>query len=94
MFYISHSFASPTFKKLFAEFKAKYPTAELVTYDAIPYAASLDAAQEVFGQRALPVYDLKGSELVVAFQADFLGEYNAASLETSYAAARKPEQAC
>lgn len=87
---LSHSFASPTFKKLFAEFKAKYPTAELVTYDAIPYAASLDAAQEVFGQRALPVYDLKGSELVVAFQADFLGEYNAASLETSYAAARKP----
>jgi len=87
---LSHSFASPTFKKLFAEFKAKYPTAELVTYDAIPYAASLDAAQEVFVQRALPVYDLKGSELVVAFQADFLGEYNAASLETSYAAARKP----
>lgn len=87
---LSHSFASPTFKKLFAEFKGKYPTAELVTYDAIPYAASLDAAQEVFGQRALPVYDLVGSELVVSFQADFLGDYNAASLETSYAAARKP----
>ncbi|QIY91573.1 TAT-variant-translocated molybdopterin oxidoreductase [Chryseobacterium gallinarum] len=87
---LSHSFASPTFKKLFAEFKAKYPTAELVTYDAFPYSAQLDAAQEVFGQRALPVYDLKGSELVVSFQADFLGDYNASSLETSYAAARKP----
>ncbi len=87
---LSHSFASPTFKKLFAEFKAKYPTAELVTYDAFPYAAALDAAQEVFGTRALPVYDLKGTELVVGFQADFLGDYNAGSLETSYAAARKP----
>lgn len=87
---LSHSFPSPTFKKLFAEFKAKYPTAELVTYDAYPHSAALDAAQEVFGQRALPVYDLKGSELVVSFQADFLGDYNAASLETSYAAARKP----
>jgi len=87
---LSHSLPSPTFKKLFAEFKAKYPTAELVTYDAYPHAASLDAAQEVFGQRALPVYDLKGSELVVSFQADFLGDYNASSLETSYAAARKP----
>ncbi|KMQ69884.1 quinol:cytochrome C oxidoreductase [Chryseobacterium sp. FH2] len=87
---LSHSFASPTFKKLFADFKAKYPTAELVTYDAFPYTASLDAAQEVFGQRALPVYDLNGTELVVSFQADFLGEYNAASLETSYASARKP----
>ncbi|PJJ64410.1 TAT-variant-translocated molybdopterin oxidoreductase [Chryseobacterium geocarposphaerae] len=87
---LSHSFASPTFKKLFAEFKAKYPTAELVTYDAFPYAAALDAAQEVFGTRALPVYDLKGTELVVGFHADFLGDYNAGSLETSYAAARKP----
>lgn len=87
---LSHSFASPTFKKLFPEFKAKYPTAELVTFDAFPYAAGLDAAQEVFGQRALPVYDLKGSELVVSFQADFLGDYNASSLESSYAAARKP----
>ncbi|UOU99196.1 TAT-variant-translocated molybdopterin oxidoreductase [Chryseobacterium daecheongense] len=87
---LSHSLPSPTFKKLFAEFKAKYPTAELVTYDAFPYSAALDAAQEVFGQRALPVYDLSASELVVSFQADFLGDYNASSLETSYATARKP----
>lgn len=87
---LSHSFASPTFKKLFTEFKAKYPTAELVTYDAYPYAAALDAAQEVFGTRALPVYDLRGTELVVAFHADFLGDYNGGGLESSYAAARKP----
>ncbi|MTE25093.1 hypothetical protein GJQ66_12955, partial [Microbacterium sp. ZXX196] len=87
---LSHSFASPTFKKLFGDFKAKYPNAELVTYDAIPYAAALDAAEEVFGQRALPVYDLSQTELVVSFQADFLGDYNAGSLETSYAVARKP----
>lgn len=87
---LSHSFPSPTFKKLFGDFKTKYPSAELITYDAIPYAAALDAAQEVFGQRALPVYDLSSSQLVVSFNADFLGEYNAASLEVSYAAARKP----
>ncbi|WP_333851337.1 TAT-variant-translocated molybdopterin oxidoreductase [Epilithonimonas sp.] len=87
---LSHSFPSPTFKKLFGDFKAKYPSAELVTYDAIPYAAALDAAQEVFGQRALPVYDLSTSQLVVSFNADFLGDYNASSLEVSYAAARKP----
>lgn len=87
---LSHSFASPTFKKLFADFKAKYPTAELVTYDAYPYAAALDAAQEVFGTRALPVYDLRGTELLVSFQADLLGDYNGGGLESSYAAARKP----
>ncbi len=87
---LSHSYPSPTFKKLFGEFKAKYSNAELVTYDAYTYAAALDAAQEVFGNRALPVYDLSATELVVSFQADFLGDYNANSLETSYAAARKP----
>ena len=87
---LSHSFASPTFKKLFGDFKAKYPTAELVTYDALPHNAALDAAQEVFGQRALPVYNLSNTQLVVSFQADFLGEFNGGSLETSYAHARKP----
>ncbi|TXF75832.1 TAT-variant-translocated molybdopterin oxidoreductase [Chryseobacterium sp.] len=87
---LSHSFASPTFKKLFADFKTKYPTAELVTYDALPHAAALDAAQEVFGQRALPVYDLAKTQLVVSFQADFLSDFNGGSLESSYAIARKP----
>lgn len=87
---LSYSFPSPTFKKLFDEFKVKYPTAELVTYDAVPHAAALDAAQEVFGQRHLPVYDLSSTELVVSFQADFLGDYNGGGLETSYAAAKKP----
>lgn len=87
---LSHSFASPTFKKLFGEFKAKYPNAELVTYDAYPYAANLDAAQEVFGTRALPVYDLSKTQLIVSFQADFLTHFNAQSLEGSYAVARKP----
>ncbi|QCX53276.1 TAT-variant-translocated molybdopterin oxidoreductase [Elizabethkingia sp. JS20170427COW] len=87
---LSHSMPSPTFKKLFSDFKAKYANAELVTYDAIPYTAALDAAQEVFGSRNLPVYDLSTTELVVSFAADFLGDYNGASLESSYAAARIP----
>ncbi len=87
---LSHSLPSPTFKKLFADFKAKYPAAELITYDAYPYAAALDAAQEVFGTRALPVYDLSNTQLVVSFQADFLGDYNGGGLEASYADARVP----
>ncbi len=87
---LSHSFPSPTFKKLFAEFKEQYPTAELVTYDAVPQTAALDAAQEVFGTRALPVYDLSNTKLVVSFQSDFLADNNSGSMESSYAAARKP----
>ncbi|WP_417427930.1 TAT-variant-translocated molybdopterin oxidoreductase [Halpernia sp.] len=87
---LSHSFPSPTFKKLFGDFKAKYPTAELVIYDALPNAAALDASEEVFGQRTLPVYDLSNTELVVSFNADFLEEYLAANLQSTYSKARKP----
>lgn len=87
---LSHSMPSPTFKKVFADFKSKYPAAELITYDAYPYAAALDAAQEVYGQRALPVYDLSNTQLVVSFNADFLGDYNGGGLETSYTAAKVP----
>jgi len=87
---LSHSLPSPTFKKLFGDFKRKYPTAELVIYDAYPYVPALDAAEEVFAKRQLPVYDFKGTELVVSFAADFLADYNANSLEKSYAEARIP----
>lgn len=87
---LSHSMPSPTFKKLFTDFQGKYPAAELVTYDAYPYAAGLDAAEEVFGTRNLPVYDLANAELVVSFAADFLTDYNAGKLKASYAAARRP----
>lgn len=87
---LTHSLPSPTFKKLFGEFKAKYPNAELVIYDAVPYSANLDAAQEVFGTRALPVYDLSKTKLVVSFQADFLADFNGQSLESTYAVARTP----
>lgn len=89
---LSHSYPSPTFKKLFADFQAKYSNAELVIYDAVPYAAALEAARNVFGTPALPAYDLSETELVVSFGADFLGDYSAQSLETSYAAARKPSE--
>ncbi|SDE61778.1 TAT-variant-translocated molybdopterin oxidoreductase [Riemerella columbipharyngis] len=87
---LSHSYPSPTFKKIFADFQAKYPNAELVTYDAVPYASALDASEEVFGQRALPVYDLSNSELVIGFQANFIESYSGGSLEKSYGKARKP----
>jgi len=87
---LSHSFPSPTFKKLFKDFKRKYSNAELVIYDAYPYASALDAAEEVFGKRCLPVYDIKNTELVVSFAADFLADYNANNLEKSYSEARIP----
>lgn len=87
---LTPSLPSPTTKKLIAEFATKYPTTQHVVYDAISYSNALDAAQEVYGKRELPFYDLKNAELVVSFNADFLGDYNGGGMEGDYGIARKP----
>ncbi|MET3732869.1 TAT-variant-translocated molybdopterin oxidoreductase [Moheibacter stercoris] len=87
---LTSSMPSPTTKKVIADFKAKYPTTEHVVVDAVNYSPALDAAEEMYGQRVLPFYDLSTSELVVSFNADFLGDYNGGGFEGGYAAARKP----
>ncbi len=87
---LTSSLPSPTTKKLIAEFATKYPTTQHVVYDAISSTNALDAAQEVYGKRELPFYDLKNAELVVSFNADFLGDYNGGGMEGDYGVARKP----
>ncbi|SMC84803.1 TAT-variant-translocated molybdopterin oxidoreductase [Moheibacter sediminis] len=87
---LTSSIPSPTTKKLIQEFKGKYPTVEHVVYDAVNYSPALDAAEEVYGQRSLPFYDLTAAHLVVSFNADFLGDYNGGGFEDGYAKSRKP----
>ncbi len=87
---LTSSLPSPTTKKVVADFKTKYPTVEHVVYDAVNYSPALDAAEEIYGQRTLPLYDLSSSELVVSFNADFLGDYNGGGFEDGYAKSRKP----
>lgn len=87
---LTTSLPSPTTKKLIQEFKSKYPTVEHVVYDAVNYSPALDAAEEIYGRRVLPFYDLSTSELVVSFNANFLGDYNGGDLENGYTKARKP----
>lgn len=87
---LTSSLPSPSTKKVIENFKASYPTAEHIVYDAVNYSPALDAAEEMFGQRVLPFYDIKKSELVVSFNADFLGDYNGGGFEDGYGIARKP----
>lgn len=87
---LTSSLPSPTTKKVIADFKTKYPTVEHIVYDAVNYSPALDAAEEIYGQRVLPFYDLEKTELLVSFNADFLGDYNGGNAEQGYAKARKP----
>ncbi len=72
---ITNTVLSPTTKKIFAEFTAKYPNTKVVSYDPVSYAGMLIANEECFGQKVLPSYKFDQAEVVVTFGADFLGTW-------------------
>ncbi len=72
---VSNTIISPTYKKAIEEFKAKYPTAELVEYDTQSAAGMLQANEADFGIRAVPAYHFDKADVIVSFDADFLGTW-------------------
>lgn len=87
---LSTSFPSPSTKKIISDFKLKYPTTHHVIYDAVSYSQALDASEEIFNKRALPMYDLSKAKVILAFQADFLNDWNGGHMQKSYSLARTP----
>jgi len=81
---------SPSTKALFAEFAAKYPGTEVVTYDAISFSGMLKANETSFGKAALPTFRFDNANTIVGFDADFLGNWiNPVENARQYAATRK-----
>lgn len=80
---VTNTILSPTAKAAIADFTAKYPSAKVVTYDPVSSSAILDANEQSFGDRVIPDYRFDKADVIVAFDADFLGtwispvEYNA-----------------
>jgi len=72
---VTTTIMSPTAKKAIAEFTAKYPAAKVVTYDPVSSSALLDANALNFGVRAVPSYKFDQAEVIVSFNADFLGTW-------------------
>ncbi len=72
---VSHTIMSPTSKKTIGEFISKYPNSKLVTYDPVSSSAMLDANEKNFGVRAIPSYKFDQAEVIVSFNADFLGTW-------------------
>lgn len=72
---LSPTVISPSTLKVFEDFKAAYPTAELVTYDVVSSAAMLEANQVNFGVRAIPSYHFDKASLIIGSNADFLGNW-------------------
>lgn len=87
---LSSTVISPSTKKIFSDFIKKYPTAEIVTYDAISASAILEANKETFGVESLPSYRFENADLIVSFGADFLGTWlSPAEFTGQYSARRK-----
>jgi molybdopterin-containing oxidoreductase family iron-sulfur binding subunit len=72
---LSHTVISPATVRLINQFKEKYPTTEWVVYDSISSSAILMANQENFNIRAIPDYHFDRADLIVSFNADFLGNW-------------------
>jgi len=70
---ISSSVISPSTQKLFEAFKLKYPTTEVIYYDAIAYDAMVKANKATFGRETIASYHFDNADVIVGFNADFLG---------------------
>lgn len=72
---ISSSINSPSTLAVIDQFKAQYPTAELIQVDAVSYSGMIKANENSFGKAVLPKYRFDQADLIVSVGADFLGTW-------------------
>ena len=88
---LTNTTASPSTDRLIGQFLAANPNAKHVVYDAVSSSEALDAFQMVYGERALADYDFSKANVIVSVGADFLGDWQGGSYESSYAQGRVPQ---
>ncbi|MGX1023746.1 TAT-variant-translocated molybdopterin oxidoreductase [Psychroflexus sp. MBR-150] len=89
--FLTQTFASPSTQKLIEDFKAKYPTAKHITYDAVSEHSMLEAFKAKYGVRALPNYDFSKAETIVSVGADILGDWQGGGFDADYSKSRVPQ---
>ncbi len=72
---VTHTVLSPTTKRVFQEFKNRYPNTEIVTYDPISSSALLEANESCFGLGVVPNYRFDNAQVILSFGADFMGTW-------------------
>jgi Fe-S-cluster-containing dehydrogenase component len=72
---LTSSIISPSTKKLIDEFGAGFRNFSWVTYDSISCSAMLEANSICFGKAVIPDYLFQNVNIVVSFNADFLGTW-------------------
>lgn len=72
---VANSLNSPSAKAVVADFIAKYPETQLVQYDPVSYTGIIKANENSFGKPVLPKYNFDKADIIVSFDADFLGTW-------------------
>jgi molybdopterin-containing oxidoreductase family iron-sulfur binding subunit len=72
---VTSTIISPSTLSVIEEFKTKYPTAKHITYDAVSASALLQANALTFGSQTIPDYYFDKADVIVSFEADFLGTW-------------------
>jgi len=72
---LSSSVISPSTLEIFKDFKNQYPTTEVVYYDTVGYDAMRKANELTFGKAEIPSYRFDNADIIVSFNADFLGSW-------------------
>jgi len=88
--FLTGTTASPSTNKIIQDFTALYGNVEHVAYDAVSESGALDAFEAMYGERALPDYDLSKADVIVSIDADFLADWQGGGFEVGYAKGRVP----
>jgi len=83
----------PTVRAAIDRFCKTFPDARHVMYDAVSSSALLDAHEDSLGRRALPRLRFEKAQVIVGFDADFLGTWiSPAEFTRDYRAGRSLDQ--
>jgi molybdopterin-containing oxidoreductase family iron-sulfur binding subunit len=87
---LTGSIFSQSFKSVLATLRDRYSNFSHVEMDAISSSEALDTWEMLTGQRALPLLDLSGTDLIVSVGDDFLSGNSVQHIGAAYAKRRKP----
>jgi len=72
---LSSTLISPSALKIIDEFISQFPGSRHMVYDTVSASGMLEANLMQFGIRAIPAYRFDQADLIVGFDADFLGSW-------------------
>ncbi len=73
--FMTSTIISPTTTKLIGEFIQKFPNVKWLQYDSVPMSSIREANKKNFNKAIIPFYNFDKADVIVGFNADFLGTW-------------------